>query len=82
MVPVLRAYMRALAAVPWQVVAESGQVLALAARKAAGRPTAPGAPRTVPVENEAGCARLARRATEGDVIRSPVGGPEHGRDWH
>jgi multisubunit Na+/H+ antiporter MnhE subunit len=55
MVPVLRAAdVRVLAAVPWQVVAESGQVLALAARKAAGRPTAPGALRTVPVEVEAG----------------------------
>ena len=55
MVPALRAAdVRALAAVPWQVVAESGQVLALAARKAAGRPTAPGALRTVPVEVEAG----------------------------
>jgi hypothetical protein len=55
MVPGLRAGdVRALAAVPWQVVAESGQVLALAARKAAGRPTAPGALRTVPVEVESG----------------------------
>jgi multisubunit Na+/H+ antiporter MnhE subunit len=54
MVPGLRAGdLRAVAAVPWQVVAESGQVLALAARKAAGRPTAPGALRTVPVEVEA-----------------------------
>jgi multisubunit Na+/H+ antiporter MnhE subunit len=55
MVPGLRAGdVRALAAVPWQVVAESGQVLALAARKAAGRPTVTGALRTVPVEVEAG----------------------------
>jgi multisubunit Na+/H+ antiporter MnhE subunit len=55
MVPGLRAAdVRALAAVPWQVVVESGQVLALAARKAAGRPTAPGALRTVPIELEAG----------------------------
>jgi multisubunit Na+/H+ antiporter MnhE subunit len=55
MVPGLRAVdVRALAAVPWQVVAESAQVLALAARKAAGRPAAPGALRTVPVEVEAG----------------------------
>ena len=55
MVPGLRAGdVRALAAVPWQVVAESGQVLALAARKAAGRPTAPGGLLTVPVEVEAG----------------------------
>jgi multisubunit Na+/H+ antiporter MnhE subunit len=54
MVPGLRAGdLRAVAAVPWQVVAESGQVLALAARKAAGRPTPPGALRTVPVEVEA-----------------------------
>jgi multisubunit Na+/H+ antiporter MnhE subunit len=41
---------RTLAAVPWQVVAETGQVFALAARKAAGRPVAPGALRTVPVD--------------------------------
>lgn len=55
MVPALRAAdVRALAAVPWQVVAESGQVLALAARKAAGRSTEPGALRTVPVEVESG----------------------------
>ena len=55
MVPGLRAAdVRALAAVPWQVVAESGQVLALAARKAAGRPIAPGGLRTVPVDIEAG----------------------------
>jgi len=55
MVPGLRAGdVRALAAVPWQVVAESAQVLALAARKAAGRPTAPGVLRTVPVEVDAG----------------------------
>jgi len=54
MVPVLRAAdARALAAVPWQVVAESGQVLALAARRLTGRPTAPGALRTVPLEVEA-----------------------------
>ena len=54
MVPGLRVSdVRALAAVPWQVVVESGQVLALAARKAVGRPTAPGALRTVPVEVEA-----------------------------
>ena len=53
MVPVLLpADVRVLAAVPWQVVAESGQVLALAARKAAGWPTAPGALRTVPVAVE------------------------------
>src|ERR1700733_7164046 len=42
MVPGLRAGdVRALATVPWQVVAESGQILALAARKAAGRPIGP-----------------------------------------
>ena len=35
---------------PWQVVVETGQVLALAARKAVGRPVAPGALRTVPVD--------------------------------
>jgi multisubunit Na+/H+ antiporter MnhE subunit len=51
MVPSVRvADPRALAAVPWQVVAETGQVFALAARKASGRPAAPGALRTVPVD--------------------------------
>jgi len=53
MVPALRAAdVRALAALPWQLVAESGQVLALAARKAAGRPATPGALRTVAVDVE------------------------------
>ena len=42
--------LRTLAALPWQVVAETGQVFALAVRKAAGRPAAPGALRTVPVD--------------------------------
>src|SRR6202012_3951688 len=42
MVPALRAGdARTLAAVPWQLVPESWQVFALAAPKAAGRPTAP-----------------------------------------
>jgi multisubunit Na+/H+ antiporter MnhE subunit len=51
MVPGVRAAdLRTLAAVPWQVVAETGQVFALAARKAAGRPTAPGVLRTVPLD--------------------------------
>ncbi len=51
MVPSVRvADLRTLAALPWQVVVESGQVFALAARKAAGRPAAPGALRTVPVD--------------------------------
>ena len=51
MVPSVQvADLRTLAAVPWQVVVETGQVFALAARKAAGRPTAPGALRTVPVD--------------------------------
>jgi len=51
MVPSVRvADLRRLAAVPWQVVAETGQVFALAARKAAGRPAGPGALRTVPVD--------------------------------
>jgi multisubunit Na+/H+ antiporter MnhE subunit len=51
MVPSVRAAdLRTLAAVPWQVVAETGQVFALAARKAAGRSVAPGALRTVPVD--------------------------------
>ena len=53
MVPALRAAdVRVLAAVPWQLVAESWEVFALAARKAAGRPTAPSALRTVPVPVE------------------------------
>jgi multisubunit Na+/H+ antiporter MnhE subunit len=51
MVPSIRAVdLRTLAAVPWQVVVETGQVFALAARKAAGRPVAPGVLRTVPVD--------------------------------
>jgi multisubunit Na+/H+ antiporter MnhE subunit len=51
MVPSARAAdLRTLVRVPWQVVAETGQVFALAARKAAGRPVAPGALCTVPVE--------------------------------
>ena len=51
MVPSVRvADLRMLAAVPWQVVVETGQVFALAARKAARRPAAPGALRTVPVD--------------------------------
>jgi multisubunit Na+/H+ antiporter MnhE subunit len=51
MVPSVRAAdLRTLAAVPWQVVAETGQVFALAARKAVGRPVAPGALCTVPLD--------------------------------
>ena len=51
MVPSARiADLRTLAGVPWQVVAETGQVLTLAARKAAGRPVAPGTLCTVPVD--------------------------------
>jgi multisubunit Na+/H+ antiporter MnhE subunit len=51
MVPGVRAAdLRTLAAVPWQVVAETGQVFALAARKAAGRPVAPGVLCTVPLD--------------------------------
>jgi hypothetical protein len=51
MVPSIRvADLRTLAAVPWQVVVETGQVFALAARKASGRPAAPGALRTVPLD--------------------------------
>jgi multisubunit Na+/H+ antiporter MnhE subunit len=51
MVPSARAAdLRALARVPWQVVAETGQVFALAARKAAGRPVPPGSLCTVPVD--------------------------------
>ena len=51
MVPGARvAGLRTLAGVPWQVVAETWQVFALAARKAAGRPAAPGALCTVPVD--------------------------------
>jgi multisubunit Na+/H+ antiporter MnhE subunit len=53
MVPSARsADLRTLARVPWQVVAGTGQVFALAARKAAGRPVAPGLLCTVPVEIE------------------------------
>ena len=51
MVPSVRvADLRTLAAVPWQVVVETGRVFALAARKASGRPAAPGVLRTVPVD--------------------------------
>jgi multisubunit Na+/H+ antiporter MnhE subunit len=51
MVPSVRvADLRTLAVLPWQVAVETGQVLALAARKAVGRPVAPGALRTVPVD--------------------------------
>ena len=51
MVPSARAAdLRTLARVPWQVVAETGQVFALAARKAVGRPVAPGALCSVPVD--------------------------------
>jgi multisubunit Na+/H+ antiporter MnhE subunit len=51
MVPSVRAAdLRTLAAVPGQVVAETGQVFALAARKAFGRPVAPGVLRTVPLD--------------------------------
>ena len=42
--------LRTVVGVPWQVVAETGQVFALAARKAAGREVAPGALRTVRVD--------------------------------
>src|SRR6201996_2993154 len=51
MVPSVRAAdLRTLAVVPWRVLAETGQVFALAARKASRRPTAPGALRTVPLD--------------------------------
>jgi multisubunit Na+/H+ antiporter MnhE subunit len=51
MVPSVRAAdLRTLAAVPWQVVVETGQVFALAARKASGHPTTPGELRTVPLD--------------------------------
>ncbi len=51
MVPSVRAAdLRTLAAVPWKVVAETGQVFALAARKAAGRPVAPGTLGIVPLD--------------------------------
>jgi multisubunit Na+/H+ antiporter MnhE subunit len=51
MVPGVRAAdLRTLAAAPFQVVAETGQIFALAIRKASGRPVAPGALRTVPVD--------------------------------
>src|ERR1700744_3825893 len=51
MVPSVRAAdLRTLAAVPWQVVVETGQVFALAARKASGRRVTPGALCTVPLD--------------------------------
>ena len=51
MVPSVRAAdLRTLAVVPWRVIVETGQVFALVARKAAGRPAAPGALRTVPLD--------------------------------
>ena len=51
MVPSVRAAdLRTLAVVPWQVIVETGQVFALAARKASGRPVAPGALCTVPLD--------------------------------
>ena len=51
MVPNVRAAdLRTLAAVPWRVVAETGQVFAFAARKAAGQPVAGGRLCTVPVD--------------------------------
>jgi len=51
MVPSVRAAdLRALSALPWQVVVETGQVFALAARKASGRSAAPGVLHTVPLD--------------------------------
>ena len=51
MVPSVRAAdLRTLAVVPWRVMVETGQVFALAARKVSGRPTTPGALRTVPLD--------------------------------
>jgi multisubunit Na+/H+ antiporter MnhE subunit len=64
MVPSVRlADLRTLAAVPWQVVTETWQVFALAARKAAGRPVQPGVLCTVPVDlgTDAGGWPAARR---------------------
>jgi multisubunit Na+/H+ antiporter MnhE subunit len=53
MVPGVRAAdLRTLAAVPWQVVVETGQVFAIAARTVAGRPVTPGALCTVPLDTE------------------------------
>jgi len=50
-VPSVRAAdLRTLAAVPWRVLVETGQVFALVARKASGRPTAPVALRTVSLD--------------------------------
>jgi multisubunit Na+/H+ antiporter MnhE subunit len=66
MVPSVRAAdLRTLAAVPWQVVAETGQVFAVAARKAAGRPVAPGALHTIAVDvgNDVRGWPAARRET-------------------
>jgi len=51
MVPKVRAAdLRTLAVVPWRVVTETGQVFALAARKAAGQPVTGGRLCTIPVE--------------------------------
>jgi multisubunit Na+/H+ antiporter MnhE subunit len=51
MVPSARAAdLQTLARVPWQLVTGTGQVFALAARKAAGRQVAPGVLCTVPVD--------------------------------
>lgn len=51
MVPSVQAAdLHTLAALPWQVVVETGQVFALAARKASGHPVAAGTLRTVPLD--------------------------------
>ena len=83
MVPSVRAAdLRTLAAVPWRVVAETGQVFALAARKASGRPVAPGALRTVPLDTGPDVRRMAGRATGSGADRAAVRGAEHGRGGH
>jgi hypothetical protein len=82
MVPSVRvADLRRLAAVPWQVVVETGQVFALAARKASSRPVPPGALRTVPVDAGAD-VRGWPAATGGGADRAAVRGAEHGRSGH
>lgn len=51
MVPGMRAAdLPTLAGIPWRMVVETGQVFALAARKAAGRPTEPGALRSIALD--------------------------------
>src|ERR1700753_1996491 len=73
LVPSVRlADLRTLAVLPWQVVAETGQVFALAARKAAGRPVTPRVLCTVPLDTGPAARAVAPRAQDGGA------GPRHG----